>query len=336
MDSMTQPLVGRADFGELSRAASLPFKKDDFHGQASSSPHEERATRRVPPIAWIALVVLPNVSLFFAASCPPWLFMWALALSIYAGAKWLTFADAVSPRAAFTGRGAGYLCWWPGMDAATFLKSRRPGPLPRTTEWLFALTKFLYGLVLYLAAATYVDSEPHLAAWTALVGIVFTLHFGLFHLLALAWQAVGVRAVPIMDAPVRATSLAEFWGRRWNRAFRDLAHAYVFRPLVRRYGPTPATWATFLVSGLVHDLVISVPAGGGFGLPTAYFLVQGLGHALERSPLGRRLGLGTGVRGWLFCLAVTAGPVGLLLHRPFLEHVVVPMLWVTRTHLIGG
>ena len=199
-----------------------------------------------------------------------------------------------------------------------------------------ALTKFLYGLVLYLAAATYVDSEPHLAAWTALVGIVFTLHFGLFHLLALAWQAVGVRAVPIMDAPILSASLAGFWGKRWNRAFRDLAHAYVFRPLVRRYGPTPATWATFLVSGLVHDLVISVPAGGGFGLPTAYFAIQGLGHALERSPLGRRLGLGTGVRGWLFCLAVTAGPVGLLLHRPFLEHVVVPMLWMTRTHLIGG
>ena len=248
----------------------------------------------------------------------------------------MTLADAVSPHAAFTRRGAGYLGLWPGMDAATFLAAGRPCPLPRSTAWLFALTKFLYGLVLFLAAATFVDSEPHLAAWTALVGIVLTLHFGLFHLLALAWQAVGVNAVPIMDAPIRATSLSEFWGRRWNRAFRDLAHAYFFRPLARRYGPTPATWASFLVSGLVHDLVISVPAGGGFGLPTAYFLVQATGLALERSRLGRRLGLGAGVRGWLFCLAVTAAPVGLLLHRPFLERVIVPMLWATRTHLMGG
>ena len=328
MAPMTQHLVGRA--------ASLPVNKKPFHGQASSSPHEKRATRRIPPIAWIAVVILPDLSLAFASSCPAWLFMWTLALSVYTSAKWLTFADAVSPGAALTRRGAGYLCLWPGMDAAAFLKARRSGPLPRTTEWLFALTKFLYGLVLFLAAATYVDSEPLLAAWTALVGLVFTLHFGLFHLLALAWQAVGALAVPIMDAPVRATSLSEFWGRRWNRAFRDLAHAYVFRPLTRRYGPTPATWASFLVSGLVHDLVISVPAGGGFGLPTAYFAIQALGLTLERSRLGRRLGLGTGVTGWLFCLGVTAGPVGLLLHRPFLERVVVPMLEATRTHLIGG
>jgi hypothetical protein len=298
--------------------------------------HEKRAARRVPPVAWLPLVILPDVSLGFVAAWPPWVFMWTLALSVYASAKWLTFADAASPRAALTRRGASYLFLWPGMDAAAFLGPRRPGRLPHSIEWLFALTKCLFGLALFLAAATFVDIEPHLAAWTALVGIVFALHFGLFHLLSLAWQAAGALAVPIMDAPYRTTSLSEFWGKRWNRAFRDLAHAYVFQPVARRYGPTPATWASFLVSGLVHDFVISVPAGGGFGLPTAYFLVQGLGLAFEHSRLGRRLGLGGGVTGWLFCLAVTAAPVELLFHSPFLEHVVVPMLRATRTLLLGG
>ena len=82
----------------------------------------------------------------------------------------------------------------------------------------------------------------------------------------------------------------------------------------------------FVVSGLVHDAVISIPAGGGWGLPTLYFVIQGVGVLFERSRLGKRLGTRRGVIGWLFCATVTLGPVFLLFHRHFLERVVVPML----------
>src|ERR1022692_4792814 len=70
----------------------------------------------------------------------------------------------------------------------------------------------------------------------------------------------------------RLASIAEFWGRRWNSAFRDLAHPFVFVPAARRWGLVVALWVSFAVSGFAHELVISVPAGAGFGLPTAYFL----------------------------------------------------------------
>jgi D-alanyl-lipoteichoic acid acyltransferase DltB (MBOAT superfamily) len=168
--------------------------------------------------------------------------------------------------------------------------------------------------------------DPLLGGWVGMTGIALFLHFGIAHLLSLWWRRWGIDARPIMRSPVLATSLSDFWGRRWNLAFRDVAYNYVFRPLVEKLGGARATLAVFLVSGLVHDLVISLPAGGGWGLPTLYFLLQGSGVLFERSRLGKRLGLGKGVVGRLFCVAIVVGPVALLFHRPFVERVVLPML----------
>ena len=117
-----------------------------------------------------------------------------------------------------------------------------------------------------------------------MAGLVLLLHFGTFQIVALMWQAAGVNAKPIMSAPLRATSLAEFWGKRWNLGFRQLGYELIFRPLHRVLGVELAGLLVFLVSGLIHDLVISVPARGGYGLPTGYFLLQGAGITIEHSP----------------------------------------------------
>ena len=87
-----------------------------------------------------------------------------------------------------------------------------------------------------------------------------------------------------------------------------------------------ACLAAFLVSGLIHDLVISVPAGGGYGLPTAYFMVQGFAVLFEHSRTGRRMGLRGGWRGWVCTVIVTAGPAFWLFHPPFVRNVILPML----------
>jgi hypothetical protein len=78
-------------------------------------------------------------------------------------------------------------------------------------------------------------------------------------------------------------------------------------------------------------LVISVPAGGGYGGPTIFFVIQGAAISLERSRLGKRIGLGRGVIGRSFVFAAVIAPLGLLFHRPFVLGVVVPFM-----HAIGA
>ncbi len=92
------------------------------------------------------------------------------------------------------------------------------------------------------------DSYSYWVGWLGMLGLIFLLHFGLFHVLSCVWRSAGIQAVPLMNQPNRANSLAEFWGQRWNLAFRDLTHRYLFRPWQRRFGSTAALSISFLVS----------------------------------------------------------------------------------------
>lgn len=276
---------------------------------------------------------LPLLALLLAAfllkdRLVSWIFMWTMAFALYAGCKWLTYREAICHlMKAGTARTMAYLLAWPGMDAGDFLDIRKVPAKPQTWEWQFATAKIISGaILLWLIARLFLPATPILAGWIGMIGIVFILHFGLFHLLSLFWRRVGIQALPIMQNPVSATSLAEFWGRRWNTAFNELAFRFTYRPLRRLTTPIVATVMVFGLSGLIHDLLISLPARGGFGLPTLYFLIQGCGTVIERGRIGRSIGLGQGKRGWLFTLFVTVAPVFWLFHPPFIKHVILPML----------
>lgn len=277
--------------------------------------------------AWVPLVVLPIAAGWLTAVLPAWVRMWAVAVSIYAGFKWATFALSPAARRASIAKAAGYLFLWTGVDAEAFFGSRKRAEQPRWTELAWAADQTAIGfLLLFGIAPHFIASQPLFAGWLTMTGVVSILHFGVSHFLSLAWRRAGVNARHIMDKPLLARSLADFWGRRWNLAFRDLMHQFVFQPLVLQMGVAWATLAVFLVSGLIHDAVISLAAGAGFGLPTLYFLIQGVAVLVEHSRVGRRFGLGRGIVGWLFAVAVIVGPAGLLFHPPFITRVVVPML----------
>jgi alginate O-acetyltransferase complex protein AlgI len=242
--------------------------------------------------------------------------MWAMAAAVFFGCKWLTLLRAQErlPRVSRK-RAAAYLLAWPGMDAERFLTATQ-GTRPHFEEVALASGRLALGAVLLFGLARLIP-QPQLAGWIGMVGMVLLLHFGAFHLLSVWWRWIGVDAPPIMNAPLRSTSVGEFWSRRWNGAFNQLALQLVFRPLARRTGTTTATLVAFLVSGLVHELVISLPAGAGYGLPTGYFLMQGAALLVEH-----RLGM----RSWVFTMLVVAAPAYWLFHPLFVERVILPFM----------
>jgi hypothetical protein len=252
--------------------------------------------------------------------------MWLLAFSLYAALKWLTWWQSHSLSQS-RWRSIAYLLAWPGMDAESFLDAQKRVTRPRAVKWVWASLETALGIVLLWGIARMIpEATGLLRGWIGMLGIILILHFGSFQLLCLFWQSRGVDARPIMLAPIRSMSLSEFWGKRWNMGFRQLAHDLVFRPLHRAWGVSATGFLVFAVSGVIHDAVISLPAGAGYGLPTMYFMIQGAGVMVERSSVGKRLGLRQGARGWIFMAAFTALPAFWLFHPPFIRRVILPFM----------
>jgi alginate O-acetyltransferase complex protein AlgI len=278
-----------------------------------------------PTAAWLPIALLPALALCFRAAIPPWGLMWLLAYALFLGFKWFTYCRADVPTTPL--RALGYLYACPGMDATNFLDPARTVPPPSRLDWITAAAKILAGVaILALAVPALATRHGVAAAWLGMIGITLVLHFGTLDLIARLWQRAGVAATPIMDRPLLARNLSEFWGARWNLAFRTLSHNLIFRPLHGVLGTTGAVLATFLASGLVHELVITAPARGGYGGPTAYFLLQGLAVCLERSRFGKRLRLRRGPVARAFAALMLIAPLPLLFPAPFITRVIIPFL----------
>jgi len=104
-------------------------------------------------------------------------------------------------------------------------------------------------------------------------------------LVELCWSKVNRSVPPISQHPLVAKSVADFWGRRWNRLFGDWFRQVCFRPLARQ--PILALTVTFVISGLIHELLVSLPLWfvyrvNCFGWMVGYFLLQLLAILIER------------------------------------------------------
>lgn len=235
---------------------------------------------------------------------PRWAWTWALGLGVVLVAK-LALAS---------GRDRVTLAWWlwPGMDPDRF-HAWPPTPVT-TSEVVTTIVETVLGAALVWGVVPRL-TDRDLAAWVGLIGLGLVLHFGVARLLSIHWRRRGYEARPLFDRPLASRSLGEFWGRRWNVGFRDAAERWIHRPLRRRLGPRGATAAVFAASGVGHDALLSLPAGGGYGRCTLYFAIQLVGV------LG-----GHRLRSRIVTLAFVLLPLPLLFHGPFRDRVVLPFL----------
>ena len=286
---------------------------------AIDSRGQENGVFRLLPL------VLALVFPFVVQLRPAWLQMWATAGGIWFGCKCaLSLGSAAWQQTGWKRRVAWWL--WAGMDFKTFA-----GPKLVTrvllAEWFQAGGCTLLGVLLFLRAAPrFALANELVAGWVAWTGIVLFLHFGVFHFVALFLRRNGVAVRPLMVNPAAAITVSEFWGRRWNHAFQEVAHRLLFAPIIRMAGARWGILGVFLASGLVHELVITLPAGGGHGLPTLYFVIQGGALLVQKSDWARRQGLGVGWKARAFTLTVVAVPVVALFPPQFFRAVIVPLV----------
>jgi hypothetical protein len=120
-----------------------------------------------------------------------------------------------------------------------------------------------------------------------------------------------------------------FGRRRWNLAFSEMLTLAVYRPLVGVSGRPAAVLVSFLGSGVLHELAISVPVRAGYGLPTLYFALHGLLTLIEQE-MARR-GWAIERLGWVgraWTLGWLMVPLPLLFHPWFIKGVVWPLIGV--------
>ncbi|KAF9242041.1 hypothetical protein BU15DRAFT_60550 [Melanogaster broomeanus] len=108
---------------------------------------------------------------------------------------------------------------------------------------------------------------------------------------------------PAFDAPWRATSVNDFWGRRWQQCFRRTFLFLGGDPLSLMFGSVGRIIGGFLASAVFHDIMLVTLNGQTepWNMIRA-FAMMGIGAAGERTFLqwtGRRV---EGLMGWVWTI----------------------------------
>lgn len=181
-----------------------------------------------------------------------------------------------------------------------------------------ALLELTFGMLVLFAASQHFLRGPF-----AMMAVLYLAFLGSTSLLAALLVATGFQVTPLFQAPYAATSIREFWSRRWNLAFRTWVVTIFPRKILARYG-TPAV---FLFSAAIHELLLLIVVGQNYGLPSAFFLAQGALFAAEKRFFRARIE--GSFTGWLWMIAALAGTSWLFFLSFYdlaLEQVWMPLL----------
>jgi len=216
-----------------------------------------------------------------------------------------------------------YVTIWPGMDLRPFAVRGGVGTEPQVDpQWL---RRGLGGIVTgaaILLGAVISNVGDAIGGWLTVASLLAMVHFGYADVLSWAARRRGFAVRRLFVAPAAAKTLNDFWTRRWNRAFVEMDQI-LFMPALRRHAGKWAPAAMLGLSGVLHELALSYPAGAGWGLPMLYFVGHGSAMHLERTRAFERLP--SQLTQWWTRIWVLA-PVSLVFHGPFREALPLQLL----------
>jgi hypothetical protein len=89
---------------------------------------------------------------------------------------------------------------------------------------------------------------------------------------------------PLFDHPWFATSLSQFWSRRWHQLFKDIFMSFGGDALALLMGRAGRILGAFFVSGVLHTFGLwGMGRGGEFLKVTGFFMMMAVGILLEYS-----------------------------------------------------
>jgi len=224
------------------------------------------------PIVWLVTLSAYAVIYIVSVNEAPFFRMVLLCCVLMAGMKWVVYSEwRRQDRVALS-----WSCWlcfallWFGMNPAAWVGERRELKWKSDAYW--GLGGCLFGGVAVAVMARFQVSSVVLL----FIGMSLGFHYGCLRLLTAFWRLQGRPVRPLFRNPFVMRGFTDFWAKRWNLAYSQMMVRAVKRPLLPYLGKRGALFAVFLISGLLHELAITVPVQAGYGLPSLFFLIQGV------------------------------------------------------------
>jgi hypothetical protein len=190
---------------------------------------------------------------------------------------------------------------------------QRGGARPEWRPGLFvtAVAELAITLVCLHVAIFEAESLAPVPRWLSRQGAgLLACYFGVegaLRAFELVFRGFGLRPPVLHAHPILSLSLAELWGRRWNRVVGHWLFATFYRPFARAGRTAAGVAAAFLGSALLHLYFTWAAIGIEWGLVMASFFVLQVPLLLLEAKLGQARWPTLWRRVWtLGCMALTA------------------------------
>lgn len=163
------------------------------------------------------------------------------------------------------------------------------------------LQRYLLSTCVHVATGT-----AFIAGFSMVYDLVLLFSVGLLGHSPSSWP-------PVMENPWLATSIHEFWSKRWHQLLRHTFLVYGGYPGYFFLGRTGLLLGTFLALGLYHECAMYTMGRGWDIRPIIFFELQAIAVMLEkvwRRMAGKRVGGWPGIVWVYFCIMVLGQPCG--------------------------